>query len=297
VGLIDVLVGLVLSLPLVGAYAILAIGIVMIYRASKVLNLAHGVMATFPAYALYTLDGMGMPLFAALPLAIFLGGALGWVVQRVFVRPMRKLGETAQTVGTVIVLGLGIAIMATIWGARPLTGVALFPEGYITVARSTIRYGELGLFATMLVLFGALSALFRFTDLGLLMRGSAQNPRAASLMGVNPELMTSLTWIMGGALAGVAGIMLAAVAPLHPYILPLQALPAFLAVLLGGLGSIVGAVGGAAVVGVALGMVPLIPGLLHLQGAPQLMLAVLAMVVMATRGERVVATDVRGGIV
>lgn len=289
--------GIVLSLPLVGVYAIFAIGIVLIYRASKVLNIAHGVMAAAPAYILYTLSEWGIPLLLALPAAIAAGGGLGYFVHRVFVRPFRAMGETAQTVGTVVVLGLGIALMAQIWTTSPRAGVKVFPEGFLTVGLSAVRFGELGLFAAMLVLFGALTALFRFTDLGLLMRGSAENPRAASLMGVNPQRMTALTWFIGGALAAIAGILLAAITQLHPYNLPLQTLPAFLAALLGGIGSVTGAVVGGLVVGMVIGLVPLVPGLIYLQGAPQLMLAVLGMVVMATRGERIVATDVRGGIV
>lgn len=289
--------GIVLSLPLVGVYAIFAIGIVLMYRASKVLNLAHGVMATFPAYILYQFSGWGIPLLIALPLAIAAGGALGYLVQKLFVAPFRSMGETAQTVGTVVVLGLGIAIMATLWGAAPLLAVGVFPEVTFTVGQSGVRLGEIGLFATMLVIFFALQTLFSTTDFGLLMRGSAENPRAASLMGVNPELMTALSWILGGSLAGLAGIMLAGVTTLHPYSLPLQALPGFLAALLGGLGSISGAVVGGAIVGFVLGLVPLVPGLVQLQGAPQLMLAIIGMVVMARRGQTLVATDVRGGIV
>lgn len=289
--------GIVLSLPLVGVYAIFAIGIVLMYRASKVLNLAHGVMATAPAYMLYQLHQWHVPLVIALPLAIAAGGGLGYLVQKLFVAPFRAMGDTAQTVGTVVVLGLGIAVMAQLWGAAPLLAVGVFPEGTITVGQSGVRYGEIGLFVTMVAIFFALQTLFSTTDFGLLMRGSAENPRAAALMGVNPELMTALSWILGGSLAGLAGIMLAGITTLHPYSLPLQALPGFLAALLGGLGSISGAVVGGAVVGFVLGLVPLVPGLVQIQGAPQLMLAIIGMVVMARRGQTLVATDVRGGIV
>lgn len=285
------LVSMLLSMPLVGVYAIYAIGIVLIYRASKVLNLAHGVMAAIPAYILYSLHAAGVPLAAALPLAVASGGALGWAVERIFVRPMRSQSASAQTVGTVVALGLVIAVAARIWGTIPRLGVAVFPEGHIPIGLSNIRYGEIGLFLTMLVIFGGLSALFKTTDLGLLMRGAAENPRAASLMGVNPERMTALTWVLGGSLAGIAGIMLAAVTTLHPYTLPLQALPGFLAALLGGLGSIPGAVVGGAVVGLVVGLVPVVPALGHAQGSPQLLLALLGLVVMALRGKKLVGAD------
>lgn len=291
------LAGILLSLNFIGVYGIFAIGIVLIYRASKVLNLAHGVMAVIPAYLIFQLSQWGFPVIVSLPLAVALGGVLGWLVLITFVRPMRRLGETAQTVGTVVFLGLGIAVTAQIWSATPREAVRVFPFGSITVGFSNIPYGELMLFGVMLVLFGLLSALFKFTDLGLLMRGSAENPRAAALMGVNPELMASVTWILGGVLAGIAGILFASNTTLHPYSLPLQTLPAFLAALLGGIGSVTGAVGGAAVVGLVFGMVPLLPGFEAVQGAPQLMMALIGMGVMAMRGQTIVATDVRGGIV
>jgi len=281
------LTALVLSLPLVGVYAIFAIGIVLIYRASKVLNLAHGVMATAPAYALFQFDAWGLPLAAGLPLAIAAGGLLGWVVERVFVRPFRDQGPTSQTVGTVVVLGLGIALMARVWGTSSVTGVTVFPaDGLIPVGTSNLRYGELGLFATMLAIFAALTALFKFTDLGLLMRGSAENPRAAALMGVNPQRLTAVTWVIGGALAGIAGILLSAITVLEPYTLPLQALPGFLAALIGGLESVTGALVGATIVGIIVGLVPFLPVFGSVQGSAQLFLAVLGLAVMAARGDR-----------
>lgn len=285
----QLLVGLILSLPLIGAYAILALGIVLIYRASKVLNLAHGVMATAPAYVLYSLDGIGMPLVLSLPLAIASGGLLGYVVDRVFVRPFRKQGETAQTVGTVVVLGFGIAVIARIYGSTAVPAVDVFPTGGINVELSSVRFSEIGLFITMLVVFAALTALFRFTDLGLLLRGSAENPTAAALHGVNPQRMTALTWIIGGMLAAIAGIQLSAITVLEPYITPLQVLPAFVAALIGGLGSVNGSLAGSALVGVVIGLVPFLPVLDSTQGAAQLLLAVVALIVMAARGDSLVA--------
>lgn len=290
------LAAFLLSLPLVGVYAIFAIGIVLIYRASKVLNLAHGVMATAPAYVLFSLDAVGLPLVVSLPLAVASGGALGWGVERVFVRPFRRLGATAQTVGTVVVLGLGIALMARIWGTSALEAVTVFPEGHIGVGLSNIRFGEIGLFAMMLAIFAGLTALFRYTELGLLLRGAAENPTAAALHGVNPQRMTALTWIIGGALAGIAGILLAAITVLQPYTLPLQALPGFLAALIGGLGSVTGGLVGAAAVGIVIGLVPFLPLLGTTQGAAQLLLAVGAMIIMASRGSRLSTAETSSGL-
>ena len=290
-----VFVSLVLSLPLVGAYAIFAIGIVLIYRASRMLNLAHGAMAMVPAYLLYTLVKWGVPVAIAFPVAIVAGAGLGVAVEKIFVSRLRSDGSTAQTVGTVAALGLLVAVVARLFGTAGLSGVGVFPGGRIAVGQSSIQYAEIGLFLVMLVVAAALWLLITRTDLGLMMRGTAESRMAASLMGVNPDLITSLTWAIGGALAALAGILLASVTSLHPYSLALQVLPAFIAALLGGLGSLPGAVLGAAVVGATQGLVPILGFVGRLEGAPQLFLAVLAIVVMATRGKSLVAGDDSGG--
>ncbi len=290
----DVFVSLVLSLPLVGAYAIFAIGIVMIYRSSRMLNLAHGAMAMLPAYVLYELVKAGLPTLIAFPVGLLVGGLLGLAVERVFVSRLRPDGPTAQTVGTVAALGILVALAVRVWGTAGLRAVEIFPRGRLSVGQSSIQIGELGLFGVMLVVGGSLYVLIQRTDLGLIMRGTAESRLAASLMGINPDRITSLTWAMGGALAALAGILLAAVTSLHPYTLALQVLPAFIAALIGGLGSLPGALVGAAIVGAVQGLVPLFGSIGKLQGAPQLFLAILAIVVMATRGKALVGADDAG---
>lgn len=287
----QVLTALVLSLPLIAAYGIFAIGIVLIYRASRVLNLAHGAMAMLPAYLLYALSSAGIPVFVAFPLALATGGGLGWGIERVFVRRLRDESLTAQTVGTVAALGILVAAVAKIWGTTSLRGVGIFPEGHLNVSRSIIRYGELGLFAVMLVVAAVLFVLLSRTDLGLMMRGSAESRLAASLMGVNPDLMISLTWVIGGTLAALAGILLAAVTSLHPYTLSLAALPAFIAALIGGLGSLPGALAGAAIVGAVQGLVPILGAFGDAQGAPQFLLALVAIGAMVARGRALVGVE------
>jgi branched-subunit amino acid ABC-type transport system permease component len=226
---------------------------------------------------------------------VLAGGALGYGIERVFVRPLRGVSTTAQTVGTVAALGLLVALAGKIWGTGGRAAPGVFPEGQISIANSGIRYGELGLFAVMIVVAAGLYLLLQRTGVGLAMRGAADNPRAASLMGVDPQLATSAAWVLGGLTAALAGILLASVTVLHPVVLSLQAVPALVAALIGGLGSLPGALVGAAIVGATQGLVPAVPSLQRVEGTAQLLLAILAMGVMASRGERYIATDVRGG--
>src|SRR6266702_2228894 len=111
----NLVVNIIITTPLVGAYTMFALGIVFIYRASRVLNLAHGAMAMFPAFIAFSLAGAVGVIPAAIMATLF-GGVLGLTVERVVVRRLRPSGPTAQTVGTVAVFGLLIAIAARIWG-------------------------------------------------------------------------------------------------------------------------------------------------------------------------------------
>jgi branched-chain amino acid transport system permease protein len=292
---------LLLATPLVAAYALFALGIVLIYRASRVLNLAHGVMAMVPAYVTHELRSGGVPLPVAILVGVASGAALGAGVELVFVRRLRKVSPTAQTVGTVAVYGLGVALVAKFLGTTPVKPAAIFGDGVVLFGASGISHGQIGLIVVAAGLTAALFALFKFTALGLAMRGSASNRTAAALMGVNPDRTTQVAWMMGGGLAAVAGILLSAVTTLDPYGFPLQSLPAFVAALIGGLGSMPGALVGSLVVGLTIGAVPgftVLPGIDGFAssiGASQAVLAVVAFAVMAMRGERLSASDTRSG--
>ncbi|MDQ1403165.1 MAG: branched-chain amino acid transport system ATP-binding protein [Actinomycetota bacterium] len=299
-----ILVYSALSLPLIGAFAMFAVGIVVIYRASRVLNLAHGAMAMVPAYVAYTLaETMHLPIVPTVVVGLAAGAALGLVVERVFVRGLRHLSVTAQTVGTVAVLFLLISVAAKVWGSAPRRAATVFPAGHVSVGAGQLSFGAIGLFAVAVVLAAAMLALFQYTDLGLAMRGAAANRRAAALMGVNPDRVTALAWAIGGALAAVSGILLASITTLTPYDLPLQTLPAFVAALLGGIESLSGALWASAIVGLLLGLVPAASGvpvigsLAGQTGGPELTLTLVAMVVMYMRGQRFsVAAQERGGL-
>ena len=291
----SVLQNVVLTTPLIGAYTMFALGLVFIYRASRVLNLAHGAMAMFPAYLAYSLHNVAGVYVGAL-FGLICGAALGLIVERVVVRRMRAAGQTTQTVGTVAVLGLLIAVAARIWGTTPIHAPGVFPEKTYSVGNAGLPLGGIGLFFIALGVAAGFIALFRFTDLGLAMRAAADNRRAAGLMGIDADRTTAIAWGFAGTLAALGGVLLAASTNLHPYTLSLQVLPAFVAALIGGLESVPGALYGAIIVGFAVGIVPTLGGIGRQVGAPQLALALLAFVVMSLRGNRFSISDVGGGL-
>jgi branched-chain amino acid transport system permease protein len=292
----DLVVNVVLTTPLVGAYTMFALGIVFIYRGSKVLNLAHGAMAMVPAYLTYSLTG-GTGVIVATLISLLAGGLLGVVIERFVVRRLRRGGPTAQTVGTVGVLGLLIAFAARMWGTTPIRAPSVFPDQTFNVGNSLIRLGDIGLFLAAVGLAIAFIALFKFTDLGLAMRCAADNRRAAWLMGIDPDRTTMTAWLFAGVLAALGGILLGASTNLHPYTLSLQVLPAFVAALIGGLENVQGALYGSVIVGLTVGIVPTFGGFGEQVGAPQLALTLLAFVVMYLRGNRfAVAENTTSGI-
>jgi len=290
---------LLLSLPLVGAYALLGLGITVIYQASRVLNLAHGAMAMGGAYATYQFAKWHVPVYISVLLGIAAGALLGVLVERIFVRRLRSAGPTTQTVGTVAALTFAIALAARIWGSDPVVAPRVLPKGALRFADGFVPWTEFGIFPIALAGAAVLFALFQFTDIGLAMRGAAQNRRGASLRGVDPDRTAMLAWVIGGGFAGLAGILLAGATELDPYSVSLGVLPAFVAALIGGLESMPGVCLGALVVGVVQGIipaftsVPAVGSVFQGQGAPELVLSLVALLVMTLRGQRLVMSDVR----
>jgi ABC-type branched-subunit amino acid transport system ATPase component/branched-subunit amino acid ABC-type transport system permease component len=316
-----ILTGAVLSLPLIGIYTVFAVGIVVIYRASRVINLAHGAFALVPAYIFLQLGGATprwhilsdarvwrIPVGLAIDALVAIAGGvvLGLLTERFVVRRLRRQGPVAQTVGTVAVFGLAVAVAVKMYGSAPLAppkgggvlGFGLLPSGAIHVGNGSLRYASI-----IIALIGGVAtlaclALFRFTDIGLAMRAAADNRRAASLMGVDPDRTTAMAWALGGGLAGLAGVLTGASNNIDAFVLGLQVLPAFVAVLIGGLDSLPGALIGSAIVGFVEAERPdiaTIPGLgaLNGPGTAQLIFMILAFILLATRGARLVGSNVR----
>jgi branched-chain amino acid transport system permease protein len=221
---------------------------------------------------------------------------LGILVERLVVRRLRSVSQTAQTVGTIAVFGLLVSFVAKAWGTNLLPGVSVVPHHAYRVGHALLSTEDMILPVVAAGAALGFFALFRFTSLGLAMRLAADNRRAAALMGIDPERTTAAAWAIGGLFAGLGGILLAGDSGLHPYILSLQVLPAFVAALIGGLDSPAGALIGAGIVGLAIGIVPSIGALNDQVGAPQLALAILAFAIMGLRGRKFQGSDVRSAL-
>ena len=232
-------------------YASLALALVLIYRATDVINFAQCEMATFTTFVAWSLMNRGIDYWPAFFLTLAIAFAGGVAVQRTVIRPVENRPEI---VIVIVTIGLLIAINGLtgwIWGAEVKSFDSPFPNTTHEIAGVTISTRDVGTLAICLVTVAALWAFFRFTTVGLALRSSAVNPGAARLLGVRVSWMLALGWGFAAVLGAVAGMMAAPTVFLDPTMMLVVLIYAFAAAVLGGIDSPIGAVVG----GLALGVI------------------------------------------
>ena len=248
--------GDILSLVISGiasgsAFALLALGVVIIFRSTDTVNFAIGDTGTFAAFTALSAMAAGLPVQAAFPLAIVVAGLLGIVSERLLVRPLGH-GKHVLFVALVITIGLGLvmqAAMGAIWGHSPKPFPPLVP-GWVEIAGVPISLNKIAATLVALLAMAVVAWFFGFRPLGIAMRASAEDPFAARLVGLDTNLIAALAWFLGCALAAIAMLFLAAEAALHPHIAHSPLFRAFAGVFLGGMTSMPGAVIGGFAIGV-----------------------------------------------
>jgi branched-chain amino acid transport system permease protein len=273
-------------------FASLALALVLIYRATDVLNFAQGEMATFTTYVAWSLMDHGFsywPAFAATLVVAFIGGA---AVERVLIRPVEHRPEIVIVIVTIGLLIALNGLTGWIWGPEVKAFDSPFPLRTIDVAGVTISLQDLGVLAVCLVTVALLWAFFRFTTLGLVMRAVANSQEASRLLGVRVGWMLALGWGLAAVLGAVAGMMAAPALTLDPNLMLVVLIYAFAAAVLGGIDSPVGAVVGGLVLGVVINLlgtyVDFVGGELRLPAALTVLLVVLLVRPQGLFGHRVV---------
>jgi branched-chain amino acid transport system permease protein len=256
-------------------YASLALALVMIYRATDLVNFAQGEMAMFSTYIAWTLVNAGLPFwaaFAATLVASFLGGM---AIERVVIRPVENAPVLATVVVTLGLLLIFNALAGWLFTYTLQDFPSPFPDRPLFGALMTTR--DLGVIGVTLVMLVLLYVFFRFTPTGLAMRAAAQNPESARLCGIRVGRMLAIGWGLAAAIGATAGIMVAPVLFLDPNMMGGVLLYAFTGALLGGITSPVGAVVGGLIVGVTENLVGtyLVPSQLKLTVALALIILVL----------------------
>jgi branched-chain amino acid transport system permease protein len=232
-------------------YASLALALVLIYRATRIVNFAQGEMATLSAYLAWQLHQWGVPFVLSLIIIAAVSFGIGALVFRLMIRPV--LGASDHTM-VVICIGFFVgfeAICLWFWGADPRGYPRLFPDHAWTIAGVRITANNLGILATLCVMTAGLSALFRFTRLGLAMRASAAEREKSPLVGIQVETMLMLGWGLATTVGFIAAALIAPGLFLSPPMMVSVVIYALAAATLGGWDSPAGAIVGGLVVGVA----------------------------------------------
>jgi branched-chain amino acid transport system permease protein len=238
-------------------YAAVALALVLIWRATRIVNFAQGAMLMITTYIASAVINSTGSYVLGFVVALASGLALGAVVERVLIRPV----ENAPPLNAVIVaLGLYtlmISVAGMIWGATPRSFPAAFSIRGYEIGGTRVLFAPNDTFIVLVVVAVALAlaALFRATSLGLQMRAAAFKPEVAQLLGVRVGRMFTLGWGMAAATGAIAGVLVAPSVFLGPNNFDPILISGFVAAVLGGLDSPPGAVIGGVLLGLALSYV------------------------------------------
>jgi len=243
---------LVNGLVLGGTYALLGIGLTLIFGLMNVVNFAHGEFYTLGAYATFAaLTLADLNFFAALGLAIVCGLVVGAVTEFLLVRPLRR--ESIDTV-MLVMIGVWIAMQNSellVWGGVAKSIPHPFSTTPLTLGGVSLAPLRLFVLVAALGLIVGAHLLIHRTRLGRAMRATFQDADTAALMGVRIRRIHTATFAIGSGLAAAAGALLGPIFIAYPSMGDLASLKAFSVVILGGLGNIAGATVGGLVLGVA----------------------------------------------
>lgn len=231
-------------------YALVALGFVLIYKATDVVNFAHGEVMMIGAFlGLTFVTRLQLPYFAGVAAAILCMTVLGALLNRYLLRPLAGQGILAIIVVT---LGLSILLRAfasVAWGPETFPMESPFSRKVVQLGAMVLSQEHVAIIVLTAVMVLGMFVFFRFSRLGIAMQATSENPLAAYYVGIPVKTIHSLVWALGAATAGVAGIMLAPISFVHVNMGGIG-LKAFPAAVLGGFGSIPGAIVGGIIIGI-----------------------------------------------
>jgi len=224
--------------------ALVAVGLVLIFGVMRVVNFAHGELYMVGAYALFWVFFQNeLPFFLGVAVAMVAVGLVGLVMERLLFRPMRDnpLGGLICSIGALLILQAGAV---NLFGVRKKSIPGPFNESVslFGVSALTISGQRLVVIAFAVVLLTALAIFLKKSRFGWALRAVAQDPEAASLQGISIGRISMLAMVLGAALAGAAGALTATIVPTGPYMGHPVIIGAFIVIIVGGVGSLGGAV-------------------------------------------------------
>ena len=254
--------GLLVNITLNGVasgmiFAAVALGLVFIYRATRIVNFAQGAMGMLTTFIAFSLLSAGLNYWAAFAAALAIGLLLGAGVERILIRPLQGRPEINAVIVTIGLLVVLEGVAGSIWGNSSRGFSAAFSQSGIVVGQARIAFSGYDLFIVGAVLALMLTAwaLFRATGLGLRMRAAAFAPEVARLLGVRVGRLMTLGWAMAALIGSLAALLVAPTTSFSPYFMDLPLVFGFTAAVIGGLDSLPGALVGGLVTGLAISYV------------------------------------------
>jgi branched-chain amino acid transport system permease protein len=232
-------------------FASLALALVLIFRATKIINFAQGAMAMMTTFIAFSLLNHGLGYWWTFVLVLAIGFVFGALVERVLIRPLQGKSELNPVIVTIGLLVVLEGIAGAIYGNASRGFPAAFSQSGLVVGHTKIAFSHFDVFVVVavLVLMGANLVLFRATSLGLRMRASAFAGEISRLLGVRVGILLTLGWALAGVAGALAGMLVAPTSSFGPYFMDLILIYGFTAAVIGGLESPVGALVGGLITG------------------------------------------------
>jgi len=220
-------------------YGIFAIGLVVVYRATRVVNFAHGETGMLGAFVFFELwSESGHPLFLALLAGVIVSAGLGAATEWLVVRPLRDQPRVTLLVATFGLAGLLLVFASRRYGIQPRFIDPIIGGDGPRLAGLTLKPTQLLILATAAVVLTGLTLLYNRTSFGLRMRATAVDPYAAGQVGINTNMVSLASWAIAGALAGISAILISSLVVFHVFFMTSLMVRGLAAALLGGLTNI-----------------------------------------------------------
>lgn len=241
------------GLTIGAVYALMSLGVVVIHRVSRVVNLAHGAVGVFSTFVFhYELNGrLGLPVGVSFALTLVVGAALGVGVERLFIGPVRRDGILATLVMTVGVLLVLLELTVQFWGPNQPVIDSIFSDRTLRFGVTGVTVHQVGTAMVVAALGAVLYAMLNRTRYGKAIEAVAEDPGAARIVGLPVRAITTSVWAIGGATAALAGMLYVHLNTLEQISLTFVLISSLAAAVLGGLNSLVMAVVGSLGLGVA----------------------------------------------
>lgn len=235
-------------------YSLIAVGYSLVFGILRLVNFSHGSVYAFGANIILFLVGYNFGVIPAIIVGTLLTGLLNILVDKVALHPLRKRKASSMSalITTIGVSNIIMNLLIIKFGSQRRAFPSIFPEGSINIGSFAVSNSQLGMFTASAILLIILMLVVHKTKIGLAMRASEQNIKAASLVGVNVNRIISITFFLGGVSAAIAAALISSYYGMaYPNMGAIVGLKAFAAAVLGGIGSLPGSVVGGLVVGIA----------------------------------------------